>query len=66
MSISKEAMALLDELRIAPQVIGYDHRIRELDEAKPRLIEWVSGQGYFASRSGRKLLATRQAASGTR
>lgn len=55
--ISEPALALLGELTIIPQVVGYDHRIRELDEARPRLIEWVSGQGYLASDAGRDLLA---------
>lgn len=61
MTISKDAMDLLNELTIIPQVVGYDHRIRELDEAKPRLIEWIAGEGYFASEAGRELLANEAA-----
>lgn len=57
--ISKDALALLSELSVIPQVVGYDHRIRELDEAVPRLIQWVSGQGYFISDAGRAFLAVR-------
>lgn len=57
MAISKEAMELLGELTVIPQVVGYDHRIRELDEAQPRLIQWVVGQGYFVSDAGRALLS---------
>ena len=55
--IGQKAMDLLKEIEIIPQVVGYDHRIRELDEAKPRLIEWESGFGYVASEAGRALLA---------
>lgn len=55
-AISKAAMELLAELAIVPQVVGYDHRIRELDEATPRLIEWEAGFGYIASDAGRALL----------
>jgi hypothetical protein len=55
--ISQAACELLSELTITPQVVGYDHRIKELDEAQPRLIEWVAGQGYIASAAGRALLA---------
>lgn len=49
-SISEPALALLRELAIIPQVIGFDHRIAELDEA--RLITWVPGEGYFIAHSG--------------
>jgi hypothetical protein len=55
--ISPDALALLREMEFVPQVVGYDHRIKELDEAKPRLIEWESGWGYIASAAGRALLA---------
>ena len=56
MTISKPALKLLGELANVPQIVGYDHRIKELDEAKPRLIERVSSQGYIASEAGRGLL----------
>jgi len=55
--ISQKAMDLLKEIEIVPQVVGYDYRIRELDEAKPRLIVWEAGFGYVASEAGRALLA---------
>lgn len=54
--ISAPAIALLSDLTVIPQVVGYDHRIRELDEAG--LIHWIPGQGYFAARNGRELLAS--------
>lgn len=57
MAISKDAADLLADLTTIPQVVGYDHRIRELDEAQPRLIEWVPGWGYAASEAGRAYLA---------
>lgn len=56
-NVSTAAMALLAELAVAPEVVGYDHRIRELDEASPRLIEWIAGLGYSASPAGRAALA---------
>jgi hypothetical protein len=65
-NLSKAAIELLGELAIIPQVVGYDHRIKELDEAKPRLIEWISGQGYLASAEGRSLLEARAALEGQR
>lgn len=58
--ISKEAMALLRNLAIVPQVVGYDFLVKELDEAKPRLIEWLPGVGYFASAAGHALLERSQ------
>jgi hypothetical protein len=61
MAISKAALELLSELTVTPQSVGYDHRIKELDEAQPRLIQWVSGQGYFVSDAGRALLAKAEA-----
>lgn len=53
-AISDEAKSLLSELSITPQVVGYDHRIAELDRAN--LIVWVSGRGYFAREKARDLL----------
>lgn len=53
--ITNDAMALLKELSVIPQVVGYDHRIAELDNA--RLIEWRSGEGYFISQAGRAALS---------
>jgi hypothetical protein len=54
--ISKEAVVLLRDLAVTPQVVGYDFLVKELDEAKPRLIEWLPGVGYFASAAGHALL----------
>lgn len=54
-TISTNAMELLRELTIIPQVVGYDHRIAELDEA--RLITWVPGEGYSASEAGHELVS---------
>lgn len=58
--ITEASVALLRDLTIIPQVVGYDHRISELDNA--RLIQWISGQGYFVSDEGRAFLAQRRAA----
>lgn len=58
--ISAAARDLLNQLTIIPQVVGYDHRIKELDEARPRLIQWVAGEGYFISDAGRALLAQQE------
>jgi hypothetical protein len=58
--ISDAAMALLQELSIIPQVVGYDHRIAALDDAG--LIEWKSGEGYFISEVGRAVLQPKGAA----
>lgn len=52
--ISAPSMALLRDLEFTPQVVGYDHRIAELDKA--RLIKWESGLGYIASEAGLALL----------
>jgi hypothetical protein len=54
--ISPAAIKILRELAVAPQVIGYDYCIKELDEAQPRLVEWLSGHGYIASAAGHALL----------
>jgi len=53
--ISEPSLALLQELSVIPQVVGYDHRIAELDQA--RLIQWVAGEGYFISDAGRSALS---------
>lgn len=53
--ISDASLSLLQDLTIVPQVVGYDHRISELDRAG--LIEWVPGWGYQASKAGRAALA---------
>lgn len=57
--ISDAALKLLSELTVIPQVVGYDHRLRELDEAQPRLITWIPREGYFVSEAGLELLASR-------
>lgn len=54
--IAADAVSLLADLTVIPQVVGYDHRIRQLDEA--RFIIWVSGEGYFISPTGREFLAS--------
>lgn len=61
MAISSAALDLLADLAIIPQVVGYDHRVRELDEAIPRLIEWMPGHGYIASQAGRDVLTVKTA-----
>lgn len=60
-ALSPAAVDLLADLAHVPQSTGYDHRIRELDEHKPRLIEWVPGWGYGPTEAGRALLAARLA-----
>lgn len=54
-AISATSMALLRDLEFVPQVVGYDHRIAELDTAK--LITWEPGFGYIASEQGRAAIA---------
>lgn len=53
--ISEAAMRLLAELAAVPQVVGYDHRIAELEAA--RLVEWEPGWGYKASAAGRAAIS---------
>lgn len=60
--ISEASMALLQELSIIPQVVGYDNRVAELDAAK--LIQWKSGEGYFISDKGREALKRAQPSDG--
>lgn len=59
--LSDAAFALLRELEHVPQVVGYDHRIAELDNAG--LIRWESGLGYVASHAGLAALANAQESS---
>lgn len=52
--ISETSIELLRDLLYVAQVVGYDHRIAELDNA--RLIEWKSGEGYIISDKGLRFL----------
>jgi hypothetical protein len=54
--ISEASIELLRELAIIPDCVGYDHRVRELDEHKPPLIEWLPRHGYTASHAGHEFL----------
>lgn len=55
--ISEKAVALLRDLAGLPQSCGYNHEIKELDDA--RLIYWKAGEGYAASDKGREYLLTK-------
>jgi len=56
--LSRESERLLQDLAVAPEVVGYDHRIAELDNAG--LITWIAGYGYCASAAGRAALRSRE------
>jgi hypothetical protein len=56
--ISDAAIELLRVLAIIPECVGYDHRVRELDEHKPPLIEWLPRHGYTASVAGHQFLVS--------
>lgn len=61
LAISKDALALLADLIEHPhQVLGYDFRVKALDE--DGLIDWVSGLGYAATPKGIRYAALQVAA----
>lgn len=58
--LSQAALMLLRDMEFVPQVVGYDHRISELDAAG--MIQWAPGLGYEPSPAGREYLASVPAA----